>query len=143
MTQKDLQIAPYDTVYYFTRLLYFESECHQIQLQMQLNASIIFCCSSKLGPLLGNFEIFVQVWPNDPKMPENRPAGYLRSFLFNPYNQMQLQVPVNIRIDFLIRNCLQISLLILSKFKQINKLLFALKSSENLWLSDDFRGDRC
>ena len=36
---------------------------------------------------------------------------------------------------------LQISFLILSEFKWINWLLFHLKSSENLWFADDFRGN--
>ena len=36
----------------------------------------------------------------------------------------------------------QISFLILSKFKRINEFLFTLKSSENLWLFDDFRWNR-
>ena len=36
----------------------------------------------------------------------------------------------------------QILLLILSKFKRINYLLFSLKSSENLLSSVDFRGNR-
>ena len=39
-----------------------------------------------------------------------------------------------------IRDSRQISLLILSEFRQIISFLFALKSSENLRLSDDFRG---
>ena len=34
-----------------------------------------------------------------------------------------------------VRNCLHISLLRLSEFKRINKLLLPLKSSENLWLN--------
>ena len=37
---------------------------------------------------------------------------------------------------FLIRDRLQISILILYEFKEINRLLFALKSPENLWFSD-------
>ena len=36
----------------------------------------------------------------------------------------------------------QISLLILSVFKEINSLLFPLKSSESHRFSDDFRGNR-
>ena len=39
-----------------------------------------------------------------------------------------------------IRDSRQISLLILSEFRQIISFLFTLKSSENLRLSDDFRG---
>ena len=38
-----------------------------------------------------------------------------------------------------LRDRCQISLLILSKFKQINQLRFPLKSSENLWFPDEFR----
>ena len=41
-----------------------------------------------------------------------------------------------------VRDRLQLSLLIFSQFKRINKLLFPLKSSDNLWFSYDFRGDR-
>ena len=40
------------------------------------------------------------------------------------------------------RDRLQISLLILSEFEQINKLLFPLKSSENHSFSDDLKGNR-
>ena len=40
------------------------------------------------------------------------------------------------------RDRVQILLLILSKFKRINYLLFSLKSSENLWSSVDFMGNR-
>ena len=43
-------------------------------------------------------------------------------------------------IDF--RDRLQISILILSEFKQINYALFSLKSSEKLRFSDDFRESR-
>ena len=46
------------------------------------------------------------------------------------------------QIYFYIKDRLQISLLILSEFKRINWLLFPLKSSENLWFSDDFRENR-
>ena len=42
-----------------------------------------------------------------------------------------------------LRDRLQIWLHILSKFKRINIQLFPLKSSENLWFSDDFRGNNC
>ena len=38
-------------------------------------------------------------------------------------------------------DCLQIWLLILSKFKQFHKLLSPLKSPENLRFSDSFRGN--
>ena len=38
-----------------------------------------------------------------------------------------------------LRNCHQISLLILSENKSINLSLFPLKSSENRMFSDDFR----
>ena len=34
----------------------------------------------------------------------------------------------------------QIWLLILNEFERINKVLFPLKASENLWSLDDFRG---
>ena len=37
---------------------------------------------------------------------------------------------------------LDILLLILSKFRRINQILFPMKSSENLWFSDEFRGNR-
>ena len=37
---------------------------------------------------------------------------------------------------------LQITLLILKEFKQINRLLFPVKSLENYKFSDDFRGNR-
>ena len=39
-------------------------------------------------------------------------------------------------------DCSQISLLVWSKFKQIDSLPFPITSSENLRLSDDFRGNR-
>ena len=39
-----------------------------------------------------------------------------------------------------VRDCLQNLLLISSKFKQINELLFILKSFEILWFSNDFWG---
>ena len=39
-------------------------------------------------------------------------------------------------------DCHQFSPVILSKFERINELLLPLKSSENLWFSDDFRGNR-
>ena len=42
----------------------------------------------------------------------------------------------------ILKDRLRIVLLILSEFKLITQLLFPLKSSENLWLSDDFRGNR-
>ena len=42
----------------------------------------------------------------------------------------------------LLTDRLPISFLILSEVKQINKLLFQLKLSENLQFSDDSRGDR-
>ena len=44
--------------------------------------------------------------------------------------------------SFCLRDRLQISLLILSEFNQINSLLFSMKSSENQRFSDDFRGNR-
>ena len=37
--------------------------------------------------------------------------------------------------------CRQISLLILTKFKPINKLLSPLKSSGNIWFSDDLKAN--
>ena len=37
---------------------------------------------------------------------------------------------------------LQISLLILSEYNRINELIVPLKSSENLWFSNDFRENR-
>ena len=43
---------------------------------------------------------------------------------------------------FLGRDHLQISLLLLRKFKGINKILFPLKLSENLQFFDDFRGNK-
>ena len=39
----------------------------------------------------------------------------------------------------IVRDRLQISLLTLGKFKGLNSLLFHLKSSANLWFSDDSR----
>ena len=41
---------------------------------------------------------------------------------------------------FVLKDCLQILFLILSKVRQINKFLFSLKSSESLRFSVDFRG---
>ena len=41
-----------------------------------------------------------------------------------------------------LKDCCQTLLLILSKFKWIKKLLFPLKSSENLRFSNSFRGNR-
>ena len=41
-----------------------------------------------------------------------------------------------------VRDCLQISLLILSELKRINYLLFPLKSSENHRFFDDFSENR-
>ena len=38
-------------------------------------------------------------------------------------------------LDLVVRDCHQISLLILSRFKRIKKLLVPLKSSENLWFN--------
>ena len=43
---------------------------------------------------------------------------------------------------FIFRSCLEISLLILSKFRKIDQLLWSLKSSEDLWSFYDFRGSR-
>ena len=40
------------------------------------------------------------------------------------------------------KDCLQIWLLIWNKFNQIVWILFLLKLSENVWLSEDFRGNR-
>ena len=42
----------------------------------------------------------------------------------------------------LVKDHHKISLLILSEFNRINKLLFTLEFYENLWFSDDFRGYR-
>ena len=39
------------------------------------------------------------------------------------------------------RDRLQIPFLILRGFKRLNQLLFPQKSSENLWFSDDVRGN--
>ena len=39
------------------------------------------------------------------------------------------------------RNRREILVLILSKFKGVNQLLFIQKSSENQWFSDDFSGN--
>ena len=44
--------------------------------------------------------------------------------------------------NFLGRDHLQISLLLLRKFKGINKILFPLKLSENLQFFGDFRGNK-
>ena len=44
--------------------------------------------------------------------------------------------------EIYLRSCCHILLLTLSEFKRINYLLFSLKSSENLWFSDDFRENR-
>ena len=55
----------------------------------------------------------------------------------NTYKQLGEMVVVDLAST---RNCAQILLLILTKFKRINWLLFPLKSSENLRFSDDFRG---
>ena len=44
-------------------------------------------------------------------------------------------------VSLLLRGRLQISSL-LSEFKGINSLQFPLKSSENLWFCDGFRGNR-
>ena len=41
-----------------------------------------------------------------------------------------------------VRDHLQISFLILNELKEINQLLFPLKSSENQRFPDDFRGNR-
>ena len=41
-----------------------------------------------------------------------------------------------------VRDHLQISFLILNELKEINQLLFPLKSSENQMFPDDFRGNR-
>ena len=41
-----------------------------------------------------------------------------------------------------LRDRRKISLLILSEFRRINLVLFPLKMSENLWFSDDFRGEQ-
>ena len=46
------------------------------------------------------------------------------------------------KAGMLIHNpCRQISLLILTKFKPINKLLSTLKSSGNIWFSDDLKAN--
>ena len=46
------------------------------------------------------------------------------------------------KAGILIHNpCRQISLLILTKFKPINKLLSPLKSSGNIWFSDDLKAN--
>ena len=49
---------------------------------------------------------------------------------------------INLAYIFFIRDCLQIYPLILHEFKQINQVLFLLKSLENPWFSDDFRRNR-
>ena len=41
-----------------------------------------------------------------------------------------------------IRDPCQVLLLVLSEFNGINSLIFSLKSSENLWFPDHFRGNR-
>ena len=46
------------------------------------------------------------------------------------------------KINVLVRNRRLISPLILSEYKWIKQVLFPLKSSENIWFSDDFRGNR-
>ena len=55
---------------------------------------------------------------------------------------LRSNIPISHFQPILLRNRLQILLLILSKFKQINWLLFPLKPSENLCLSDIFSGNR-
>ena len=51
------------------------------------------------------------------------------------------QVPPTMEYLIKVSNCLQIWLLILSKFKQINEILFPQKSSENRF-SNGFSGNR-
>ena len=41
-----------------------------------------------------------------------------------------------------LKDHLQISPLILNEFEQIDEILSPLKSSKNLWFSDDFKGNR-
>ena len=57
---------------------------------------------------------------------ENENEGFKRN-LFNMLKYWKTEI----------RDPLQISLLILSEFKRINQILIPLKSSENLWFSDD------
>ena len=58
----------------------------------------------------------------------------------NKQNKIKSCIPVE--IFSIVRARLQMSLLILSESKPIHQLLFLLKSLENLWFSDDFRGNR-
>ena len=52
-----------------------------------------------------------------------------RQLLYLKFFQLKVHNDVNY---IFVKNCYQILLLILSKFKEINELLFALKSSENI-----------